>query len=71
MGDLFGSKNPTREKYAWNRTIIHDAENLGLVPIYEAKSGRESTMDQELDICNRVYEIATYNMRRVCVTIKK
>ena len=47
-------------------TVIHDAENLGLVPIYEAKSGRESTMDQELDICNRVYEIATYNMRRVC-----
>ena len=28
-------------------------------------------MDQELDICNRVYEIALYNMRRVCVTIKK
>ena len=28
-------------------------------------------MDQELDICNSVYEIATYNMRRVCVTIKK
>ena len=28
-------------------------------------------MDQELEICNRVYEIATYNMRRVCVTIKK
>ena len=28
-------------------------------------------MDQELDICNRVYEIATYNMRRVCVTIEK
>ena len=28
-------------------------------------------MDQELDICNRVYELATYNMRRVCVTIKK
>ena len=28
-------------------------------------------MDQELDICNRVYEIAIYNMRRVCVTIKK
>ena len=27
-------------------------------------------MDQELDICKRVYEIATYNMRRVCVTIK-
>ena len=28
--------------------VIHDAENLGLVPIYEAKSGKESTMDQEL-----------------------
>ena len=28
-------------------------------------------MDQELEICNRVYEIATYNMRRGCVTIKK
>ena len=27
-------------------------------------------MDQELDIYNRVHEIATYNMRRVCVTIK-
>ena len=52
-------------------SVIHDAENLGLVPIYEAKSGIESTMIQELDICNRVYEIATYNMRRVCVTIKK
>ena len=28
-------------------------------------------MDQELDICNRVYEIAIYKTRRVCVTIKK
>ena len=28
-------------------------------------------MDQEVDICNRVYEIARYNLRRVCVTIKK
>ena len=28
-------------------------------------------MDQELEICNRVYEIAKYNMRRVVVTIKK
>ena len=38
-------------------TVIHDAENLGLVPIYEAKSSKESTMNQELEICNRVYEI--------------
>ena len=28
-------------------------------------------MDPELDICNRVYEIATYIMRRMCVSIKK
>ena len=56
---------------AIQNTVIHDAENVGLVPIYEAKSGKESTMDQELDICNRVYEIATYNMRRVCVSQSK
>ena len=56
---------------AIRNTVIHDAENLGLVPIYEAKSDKESIMDQELDICNRVYEIATYNTRRVCITIKK
>ena len=55
----------------FRNSLIHDAENLGLVPIYKAKSGKESTMDQELDICNRVYEIATYNMRRVFVIIKK
>ena len=51
--------------------VIHDAEIFGLVPLYEAKSGKESTMDQELDICSILYEIATYNMRRVHVTIKK
>ena len=59
------------EKEGEALSTIHDAENLGLVPIYEAKSGKETTKDQELDICNRVYEIATYNMRRVYVTIKK
>ena len=41
-------------KWAIRNTVIHGAENLGLVPLYEAKSGKESTMDQELDICNRV-----------------
>ena len=51
--------------------VIHEPENLGLVAIYEAKSGKESTRDQEVDICNRIYGIATYNMRRMCVTIKK
>ena len=28
-------------------------------------------MDQELDICKRVYEIALYNMMKVCVTINE
>ena len=31
-------------------------ENNGDVPTYEAKSGKKSTMDQKLDICNRVYK---------------
>ena len=39
---------------AIRNTVIHDAENLRLLPIYAAKSGKESTMDQGLDICNRV-----------------
>ena len=39
--------------------------------MYEAKSGKESTMDQKVENCNRVYEIATHNVRRVFVTIKK
>ena len=56
---------------ASRNTVIHDAENLGLVPIYEAKSGKKSFMDQELDICDKVYEKARYIKRRVGVTIKK
>ena len=52
-------------------TVSHDAENLGLVPILELTSDEESTMDQELANCNKVYDIATYNRRQVCVTIKK
>ena len=28
-------------------------------------------MDQELAKCNKVYDIATYNRRQNCVTIKK
>ena len=52
------------------KTFFLGAENFRPVPIYEAKSAKESTMDQELDICKK-YEIATYNMRRVCVTNKK
>ena len=56
---------------AIRNTVIHDAENLGFVPIYEDKPGKESTMDQELDICKSVYEIATYNMWSMCVKSKR
>ena len=107
MGDLFGSKNPTKGKIyfepcfqlskindlghfeksqqvylseneagsignpAIRNTVIPGAENSILVSIYKTKSGKESIIDQELDICNRKHQIATYNIMRVCVTIKK
>ena len=38
------------------KTVIHDAENLGLVPILELFSDKESTMDQGLANCNKVYD---------------
>ena len=56
---------------AIRNTVVHDAENLGHVPILELTSDKESTMDQELANCNKVYDIATYNRRQFCVTIKK
>ena len=34
---------------AIQNTVIHVAENLGVVPIYEAKSVKESTMDQRFN----------------------
>ena len=52
-------------------TVIDDAENLGLVPILDLTSDKESTMDQELANSNKVYDIATYYRFQVCVTIKK
>ena len=55
---------------AMKNTVNHDAENLGIVPILELTSDKESTMDQELANCNKVYDIATYNRRHVSVTIK-
>ena len=33
---------------ATRSTVIHDAEKLGIVLIYEAKVGKESTMNQDL-----------------------
>ena len=68
---VYYSEKQGEAKSSIRNTVIHDAENIGLVHIYEGKCGKESTMDQQLDICNRVYEVATYDMRRVCVTIKK
>ena len=68
---VYLSKKEGEANSAIRNTVLHDAENLKLVPIYDAKSGKESTMDQELDIFNRVNEIATYIMRTVCVKIKK
>ena len=63
-----GEKERLGERIAAiQNTVARYAENLGLQPIYEAKSGKESFMDKVLDICNRVYEIATNDMRR-CVS---
>ena len=56
---------------AKRNTVIHDAENLGLVPVLEPYSDKDSTMEQELANCYAVYDVATYKNRRVCVTIKK
>ena len=56
---------------AIGNTVIHDAENIGLVPILELTSEKESTMDRELVNCNKVYDIATYNTRQNGVTIEK
>ena len=56
---------------AIRNTAIHVAGNLGLVHILELIPDKESTMDQELANCNKVYDIANYNRRQVCVKIKK
>ena len=65
-----GEKEGERISAIWN-TVIHDAENLGLVPVLEPNLDKESTMEQELANCHTVYDIATYKKRRVSVTIKK
>ena len=56
---------------AIRNTVIHDAENLGLVPVLEPYSEKDSTMEQELANCHAVYDVAKNKKRRVCVTIKK
>ena len=62
---FFSMKKKERRYQQYGILLLkHDAENLGLE--HEAKPCKESTMDQVLDISNRVYKIATYSMRRVC-----
>ena len=56
---------------AIRNTVIHDAENLGLVPVLEPYSDKDSTMEQEFANCHAVYDVATYKKRRVCDTVKK
>ena len=50
-------------------TILHEAEKFWLEAIYEAKSVKESTM--VLDICDREYELAACDMRKLCIKIKQ
>ena len=50
---------------AIRNTVVNDAEKFGLVPILELTSDKESTMDQQIADCNKVYDIATYNRRQV------
>ena len=60
------------EKISAIRNIfIHDAENVGLVPVLEPYCDKDSTMEQELANCHAVYDIAAYQKRKVCFTIKK
>ena len=35
---------------AIRNTVVHDAENFGLVPLLKPYSDKDSTMEQELDI---------------------
>ena len=56
---------------AIRNTFIHIAENIGLVPVLESYSDKDSKMEQELANCLAVYDVATYKKRRVCVKIKK
>ena len=67
---IFGEKE--WEKISTIRkTVIHDAENLGLVPVLEPFSDKNSTMEHELANCHAVYDVAIHKKRRVSITIKK
>ena len=52
---------------AKRNTVVHNAENLGLVPVLEPYSDKDSTMEQEFANCHAVYDVATYRKRK-CVS---
>ena len=56
-----------KKERQFRNTVINDAENIDIVPIMELIAGKESTMDQELAICNKMFDIANYCRSQVCV----
>ena len=53
------------------KTVIHDAENLGFVSKLKLISNKELTFDKELTNCNKGYDLTNYKRRHFFVTIKK
>ncbi|XP_063727293.1 thymosin beta-like [Symsagittifera roscoffensis] len=62
-----GDKPDISEVSTFDKSKLKPTETAEKNPL---PTKEKSTMDQELDICNRVYDLATFNMRKVCVTIK-
>ena len=56
---------------AIRNAIIHDAENLGLYPLLEPLSDKDSTMEQEHANCHAAYDVARNKKCRECLIIKK
>ena len=68
---VYLGKKEQERMSAIRNTVIHDAENLEIVPLLEPFTGKNSTREQDFANCHAVYDIATYETRRVCVTINK
>ena len=47
---------------AIRNNVVHDAEQVGLLPILELTPDKDSSMDQELANCTILYDIATYKI---------
>ena len=52
------------------KTVNHDAENPGFVPVLEPYCDKDSNLEPELANCRAVYDVAKYTKRGACVTIK-